>query len=464
MTKNKVIAGLLAIAALFAVSSCIDVDPTLGSKYVPSNQDLSMAIKEFDLPVEMRMCDSLQSSLSGSITVGSLQSDLFGTFSSEAAFTITPADTSIVFGTDPVFKEMYLLLPLSATESTEDGQDHIVQNIHLYQLTTTLDSLKIFSNSLTSADYDTTPVSRENSVFCGEDNMTIYLTEEYAKPFFELNNTELDSAYLFMEKIKGLYIKADLPVEGVNGGRLNTFSMSDACLYLTFNSTNWKGVKRDTTVTFSLGTYYSLNLYDNQSEYLSKKNPEEKLYLESLGGVTPFISGKTLYKMVKDWAEEEDIDFNKTIITKASLIFPFEYEGEGSLDNFPTNIYPCRRQMYSDTLYNIYSPLTEINDGSFSLGTIDRSLLYYKPDCCLYLQDLMKKSIDELDYQDDLWIMSVTGYTSSSSSYSYYSYYYGSTSTTTTYYVTMNDYGQAVLNGTKSERNPKLRISYTTIK
>jgi len=77
MTKNKVIAGLLAIAALFAVSSCIDVDPTLGSKYVPSNQDLSMAIKEFDLPVEMRMCDSLQSSLSGTNPMISVTTTLF---------------------------------------------------------------------------------------------------------------------------------------------------------------------------------------------------------------------------------------------------------------------------------------------------------------------------------------------------------------------------------------------------
>lgn len=464
MTKTKVTAGLLAIAALFTVSSCINVDPTLGSKYVPSDQDLSMNVVEFDLPLEMRMCDSLQTAMSSSIMVGSVHSDLFGTFTSEAAFTITPSDTTIKWGPDPVFKEMYLRLPLSKTKSVSEGQEHILQNIHLYQLNTVLDSLKIFSNSLTSDDYGPNPVSLENSVYSGGDELIIYLSEEFAKPLFDIPEDELDSAEVFMEKFKGLYIKSDLPVEGIDGGRLNSFSLSDAYFFLTFNSTNWKGVKRDTTVTFSPGIYYAVNIYNNESAPLSETNPEESIYLESLGGVTPFISGTTIHKMVTDWAESEEIDLKNTIITKASLILPFEYEGVGSLDYFPANIYPCRKVLYTDSLYNYYSPIDEVNDGTFSLGNIDKSLLLYKPDCCLYLQDLLRKKPEEIDVYDDLWLMSITGYTTSSSSYSYYSYYYGSSSSTTVYYVTMDEYYQARLNGTKSERSPKLRISYTVLK
>ena len=64
-------------------------------------------------------------------------------------------------------------------------------------------------------------------------------------------------------------------------------------------------------------------------------------------------------------------------------------------------------------------------------GTIDRSLLEYKSNISIYLQDLVRKDAGAVTDEDDLWIMPTLSY-------------YNSNTSTTYYYVDYFNYTQSV--------------------
>jgi hypothetical protein len=129
--------------------------------------------------------------------------------------------------------------------------------------------------------------------------------------------------------------------------------------------------------------------------------PVETLYYESLSGIKPHISGAALHSLMQNWAEQNNIDLDNLIIAKATLEFPFEYSGNyKALDNYPGNLFPCKR--VRTTKHTLYTPIEEIYDSFMSKGSINRSLLHYKPDVGFYLQDLIKKESSELTDEDDL--------------------------------------------------------------
>ena len=179
-------------------------------------------------------------------------------------------------------------------------------------------------------------------------------------------------------------------------------------------------------------------------------NPVETLHYESLSGIKPHISGTALHSLMQNWAEENDIDLDNLVIAKATLEFPFEYSGNyKALDNYPGNLFPCRRVRTEK--HTLYTPIDEIYDNFMDKGSLNRSLLNYKPDIGFYLQDLIKKENSELSDEDDLWLMQTISYTNN-------------TTNVTTYYPDFTYYNIARFNGTGCKRSPKLRIVYTVLK
>lgn len=450
MKITKVLVGFLT-ATLFSLNSCIPVDSTLGSALVPDNQDISIHSVEFDIPVELRMCDSLQTSVTSSVTVGAIRSNEFGLFHSDGAMTITAAEDSIIWGDNPIFKQMYLTLTLSSAQTMSDDQAHIPQNFKVYQLNRALDSTDIFNNCLGPDDYNHTPISKSTAVFLGED-VSIELTEEFGRKFFAYNHTVLDSAELFAQQFPGLYITCDDPEEGIEGGRLNDLDLSSSYAYLTYETVDENGDRVSKTANFNLGEIYCVNISSSSSAKLAAKDPSEALYMEGLCGVKPFIQAAKLKSMIKEWAAKEGVDLNTMLIAKAAFEFPFEYDVNNPkcLDNFPVNLFPCRRLTSNGLKY--YYPIEEINDSDiYNDGSINRSLLFYRPDAAIYLQEIIRKDESSLTDRDNLWIMPTLTYQNSST---------GETS----YYADYNYYTQCILNGTGAERHPKLKITYTVLK
>ena len=488
MNRTKVLAGLAAIASLFSFSSCISVDYSLGSAYVPSNQYIEIEVAEIDLPICQQMADSIQTSISSTATFGIIRSEEYGEFSAKAIFSITPAYDSTILGDNPVFKDAYATIALSKAQYLEDDQERIPQNIHVYQLNKEIDSSMIYSCSITRDDYDKTPVTFENTIYTGGETFDIHFTDEFAKPILDMTFEQLDSTELFVKSFYGIVVETDDLEEGAIGGRLNILDLSDSYMYLTYTSTNYEGRRRDTTLTFCLGSYFALSAYNSGSgKLIDEGDPRKSIYMESLSGIKPVVPAGELKNAIESWAVDNGIDLSSLLVAKAALTFPFEYTGNADdYSNWPGSLYPCRRVLDTAGRY-WYTALDELDESEMDHGSANYSLFQFRSDAALYVQDLIRTDYEDLTLEDDLWMIPTVEYTTTTttsnpyssyyspySSYygsyysSYYSSYYGysssySTTTTTYNYPDIYYYSQCALNGTEAERHPTLRLTYTLI-
>ena len=486
------------LAAALPVVSCVDTDRTLGANFIPANQDISIHTVDIPLPVGQKYCDSLQTTVSSRVAVGSISTDRFGTVSVGTALTITPATDSIVWGTDPVFKDMYITLTRNTTQVIDRNQAAIPQTIYVHQLAIELDSTRVYNNSVSLSDCKSELACKGSMIYTGTDTLVLHFTREFALPLFDLDRETLDSTELFAKRFYGIYLHTDPVEEGTEGGRLNVFDASSSQVTFTYNSVNDAGRRRDTTVYFNLGSYNAVMSIEKDRVIPECDDAASSILYEGLTGIKPHIDAKVLRQRIDDWMEANDIEADALMVARATLEFPFEYSGNSSdYDAWPTNLYPCRR-LRGET-YTVYSPISERYVSAYDNGSMNRSLFYFRPDAALYIQSLIREEKAEIDENYDLWIIPTIEYTTSSSSsydygnyydyyasmygygyggygygygygydpYSYYGYYgygSGSSSETTYYYVDSQYYLTCEINGTAAERHPVLRLTYTVLK
>ena len=444
MKKSGFRVVMAAVAAALFICSCINVDHTLGAMYVPANQDISVKVTEIPLPVCMDMADSIQTNLGASAVFGAINTPMCGRFHAESAFSITPTYDSLVIGGEPVFKEMVAVLSVEGNQSLTEDQAVIPQNIYAYQLNVKLDSSLIYNNSITPDKYGTKSILKENVVYTGGDEIKLYLTEDFARPILNMTFQQLDSAELFMENFYGIVIKTDDVEELDLGGRLNRLNLAYSYMSLTYTSTNSAGVRRDTTVEFSLGAYYSVCRYESSSQEYAQADPSDALYYEGFCGVKPKIKARALKDAIRGWAEKNNIELSRMLLTKASIVFPFEYAGDGEIYKaYPSNLFPCKR-FRDDSGRVTFSPIEEIADTDMDHGELNLSLFHYKSDASIYVQKLLRTDDRDLTYLDDIWMM-------------------GTYSTTEGSYIDYKNYSMGVINGTGDERHPYLRFTYSLL-
>lgn len=442
--------GLASLLTLFFLASCIQTDRTLGSALVSSNQDISIQTASLDIPVTLRMADSLQTAVSGSATVGAIRTGQFGLFRSDGAFSLTAETDSIVWGRNPEIRTIYLSLVRDSSLVMDPSQLAIPQNLYVHQLNVELDSTMIYHNSLGDDVYDPVPISMGGTVYTGGDSYEVRLVPSFGEKLFRIPTETLDSAELFMKQFYGLYLRCDEPDEGLSAGRLNSFNLSSSYLYVNYTYDDEEGHRRGNTVAFGLGRYYAVNRSSAGSRNLENADPREALYVEGLCGIKPHIDARALRDVVTTWAQERDIPVGNLLIAKATLSFPFEYGGDRSqYDYYASNLFPCTRVRSGKRVS--YTPIEEINDDSLENGIINRSLLTYTSNISSYLQKILRKDRAALTADDDLWMMPTISYYDSyaSATYHYADYYY---------------YTQSVLNGTADLRHPVLNLTYTVLK
>lgn len=446
------ISVLILSAGILSTAACVIVDNSLGSNFVPSSQILDINIESFDLPMELACADSIQSGYVSTMQLGSISTETFGTFDAAMAVSFTPAVDSIDWGKNPKFLQMSFGMSSDSSFCPTEDQNYVPQNIYIYQLKVPLDSTKVYPDSITEKDYDPTPISTGVIIYTGSGDIAGYLTEAFGKKLFDFTMAQLDSTEYFMKHFYGLYIKTDTMEEGTLGGRLNKIDLNSAMVYLTYCCTDNDGKTAYRTASFVLGDKYSVNTYHSSSKKLETANPENAIYFEALSGVKPVVRAKALKAMIENWAEMTGIDMDKLLITRAKIELPFDYNGDRtSLDKYPGNLFPCRRALNkSIASYVYYEPFDEVDDDVFELGEMNRSLMSYSTDVGIYLQDLLKKSDSEITAFDDIWFMPTSEVTDSSTGNIYYTVNYA-------------DYSYGKLNGMKSNRRPKLTLTYTTI-
>src|SRR5574344_1721465 len=256
---------LPAVFVLAAVSviSCITVDKSLGSGNIPDDQKLKMETASFNIPVDLKMADSLQGASTSYLMVGAINTAEMGLAQFSTAANIVPYYTGTRYGQDPVIISTYIVFVKSASVTMEDNQDGITQDIFVYRLKQPLDTINVYNNSINSSSYYPTPLNNKAITYYGGDTLKIYLNNSLGKELLTATDTELDSLNLFSKRFGGLYVKSSTPPAGIIGGRLNQFSYGDTYLYLKYNfQPTWKSgmARKDTTVVMSFGYKFCLNL------------------------------------------------------------------------------------------------------------------------------------------------------------------------------------------------------------
>lgn len=497
---------LVLLLSIFIFPSCIETNYTLGDALVPVSNNLYVETASIDLKVGMKSASDIQSS-SYYYAMGNIASEDFGLTRIDLAATVTPSDTGIKFGTDPELIEAHLLMILDNVKSFTPGQDNITQNLYVYPMAHAMDSTMVTCTSVGDDDYIHTPIGQ--ALLTSQDTVVVMLDDGWARKLLASSRSELDSMALFIKNHYGLYFKIDDPIDGTAGGRINNFISTD--IKMKINSANKDNIRRDTTITFNVGSVYngvSTQVFTHSSKDLeiSPENNEEVLYYEGLAGIKPFIDAKILKNSIREWADENGIDLSKVMITRATFELPFEFPDDyRTVDKYyPQGLFPAIYGLDSTDNVKRYTLLGSIYDETYDKGGINRSLFCYRPDVTYYIQAIIGK--EKIDETDDIWLIAPFEHIETSSSsysdayynpyyynsyYNPYSYYGGyggygygyggygygynnyynslyysslynssSSSSTTYYYVDYMNYAIGRINGNGAARHPKLNITY----
>ncbi|MBR3029843.1 MAG: hypothetical protein IKH93_01665 [Bacteroidales bacterium] len=521
MSLSKIESALGALVLLLSVlvfPSCIETNYTLGDVLVPTSNNLYVESVSLDLKVGMKSSADIQSS-SYYYDVGTIVSEEFGLTKVDLAATVTPSDTGIHFGTDPYLIDAYIMLKLDNVQTFADNQDNITQNLYVYPMSRAMDSTMVTCTSVKEDDYIHTPIG--TALLTSRDTVIIPLDREWALKLMASTRAELDSMELFIKNHYGIYMTTDDPIEGSIGGRLNNFL--SASIKMGISSVNKRNIRRDTTITFDIGSLYNgvatqVFKHSTKDLEIGPDNNEKVLYYEGLAGIKPFIDASILRETIETWADENDIDLDKIMITRASFDLPFEFpEDYRAVDYYyPQGLYPAVYTLDSVDHVKRYNLLGSIYDETYNNGDINRSLYCYRPDVTYYIHQLIHK--DEVSEKDDIWLIAPFEYVQTSSSNnnsyynpymynSYYNPYYGgygyggygygyggygyggyggygrygynnyynnmyyydalynaaSTSSETFYYVDYMNYAIGQINGNGAERHPKLHLTYVLL-
>lgn len=448
--KGLIAFGISTIITLSAVS-CIEIDKSLGTGYIPSNYELNLNSAEFSVPVQMSLPDSIQTIYSGYNIFGAYRDPLFGEVTSKALFAVVPGTTNNDFGDNPTVNYCRMYINLSSQSILNPWEAAIPQNIYVYRLNTDLDTLKPYNNSYTSSDYNPIPVN-DRSVYLTGDSIVCNLSPSFATELLSATKLERDSAKHFIKRFKGFCIGTD-PVPGsLSGGRFNLSSMGNIYIELSYRHKDAsKGIDKD-----SLLYYYSddsnpyLNIITHSSKPLETTLPSQKIYIEGLAGIKPFIDFSTIKSDISEWAQTSGFDLKKVIISKAELVFPYEFPSDyRTMNQYPSKVFLATRELDTNSHLLYYKPISDLNiDGSD--GSVNRVTYDYKLNITNYIQKLISNR-----YANDrvlkAWLFPIL---STSNNYS------GATS----YYIENTAYYKAILNGNLAQRAPKLVLTYSILK
>lgn len=430
------------------ITSCIETDKTTGSALVPSDHILKVNTVAFDLPVQMKLSDSLQTVYAGALVIGSYKDSDFGTMQASTAFQFIPSTPKLDFGESPIAKSFKMYMTIEGKTYFNEADKIIPQNFNVYKLVKDLDSTVGYNNSITDLYYSPKPLNLGGNVFFGGDTLVMDLSLDYAQELLKATKEERDSLPIFQKKFKGLYINSSTKPGSLEGGRINFTAPSNIYFLMTYRHVDSKKkIDKDSVILYYvLDNGMHINRFDHSSKFLESKNPQSKIFIEGFAGIKPYIDFNEVKTSITNWATQNKTDISKLVIAKAEVRLPFEYpEDYTRLNYYPSQVFLCTRRDSIGRKTIIYEPIEDVSYYA-SNGSINRSLKYYSLDISTYLQKVLKGKYTGSSLQT--YVAPI--FESSD-------YYSGATS----YYIQTTLYSKAILNGNGALNHPKLVLTYT---
>lgn len=427
--KARTIAGLAA--AVLCLYSCVEIDYTIGTNFIPKDQRFNTYAIEVPITdLRLEQLDSLSGVSSTRITVGAVRDEEFGLSTRSSAFSLVPFYDTLDFG-DPgtqTVKYFKLRASLDTVSVSDPGQLFILQNLNVYELTKSVADQSDINSKIA---YDPSrKVTKGVPVLNGVSDLVMDFSDSFAQKYMNIKQEDLKDMETYLSKYPGIYLETDEP-EG-NGGRINMLDLQlqfeDSYLSTCFAelkfSANYKGEKKDTSFLFYFGAtdFYDmdslltvssvgylpqtcLNVSGQSDISKSKVGQVGEYYdIEGGGGLKPMIPASELRQMMID-AISPYGDPKEAIINKATVVLPFEDPGDYSnMDWYPTILSPGVKIKYTADSLQFYI-LTDYSDTSQDQGDRNMSLFQYAPDFTYHAQSLLRlKDLDKISNYD-LWFL-----------------------------------------------------------
>ena len=427
----------------------------MGDKLIPTDQDLTLYTATFDLPIDSKPTDRLpinnfffEYNVEMPLMFGSCYDPLFGLTEAGAVFQFFPYnsyDVGFSYGDnlEPVSLTLTLLRQTQGNIVLDQNQLYIPQNVFVHEFTKDITYLNAYNNSLLLQDWNHVPISQPGQVYFGSDTLRISLSLDFAKELLTITQEEKDSVALFIKRFKGLYIKTEPPVSGINKGRLNFLSSADLTL-------RYKSNGADSIAYFYFSPYIgkAFNTITHSRASIDP-HPSEHIYYQGFAGHKPYIDFVALTHNIRAWAKQSQIDIKKFLISRAEILLYYDPDIDYTLINqYPKRLYPYTHTYTDTTSYylpvnNVY--LTDSNPD----GYINRSKYCYSMNITSYLQSLLKK--EEITEEDNTWLMETT-------------YFTDEYSQKQTFHFSSFTYPLAVFKGVSTDAKPIIKITFTVLK
>ena len=466
------------LSLLSACISCIGVNQELGKDFLATNMQYDIKTDSFALTdIQMDSPDGLSGYSLYRFTFGAVKDGYFGTTTRSTAFTLIPVSDSLDFGKDgtQIVRQFHFAGVPDTTSYVKASQRNILQNVHVYALSETMDYSKAAPEL--KVDYSQR-ISEGIPVYNGTDSLSFNFTKAYAAKFITDYRKLLAEKSAAKDTIKikdyqkifpGIYIKTDEPVG--EGGRINMFKLPvdvySSTIYGSYAelkfTAEYGGKQVDTSFIFYLGAVDIYNMkgvtstsvaeypqvaYNlcTQSSAAFKKAATDEIYLEGGMGVKPVIKAKALRDKVLADMAAAGVDPSKVVVNKARIILPFDYTAD--LDDmiwYPDGMSPTCRIVKDDGSVT-FAGLTDASSSTENQGDIGRYVDYcsYSPDITYHIQELINLKDESKIENYDIWLLAMANEvmtTHSSSSSSEYSDYLQQLAYASYYNSMYNGYG-----------------------
>ncbi|MBP5566289.1 MAG: hypothetical protein J6X57_02190 [Bacteroidales bacterium] len=433
---------LAAAATFLCCIGCVSVDNELGGSFLPVNHTYKVVSPApVEIPVQMKLADSLSAYSSTRITIGAIRNDEeFGLSTRSSCLTLVPMYMgSLDFGTNPVFQSFHFTAVADSSSVCDLNQHNILQSVYVYELSEQLDT-NYRTYCKTEPAHGTKLISTTIPVIGNKDSLSFNFTKEFAERFFTITEEESKDINLYTKRFPGIYITTGKPVD--RGGRFNMYQLqlqydSDhgyikgSAAALKFNSTfkiDGEDVKKDTTCWFyfsatdfydidslltnsGTGSFpqYCANITGDASA--SKVGPAtDVIYIEGGGGVKPVISAKDIRAKAVQMISANGHDPKKAVINKATITLHYmepdpEFE---TMYKVPEILSPTCLIHGTEQGVISYMGLTDASDKNEDQGSIHRAQMTYTPDITYHLQRLLglEDDTDKMDGGDyDIWLL-----------------------------------------------------------
>lgn len=449
----RLLGSLVVVVAILATtfSGCTEVDDTLGSGYVPENQQLKIGFRRLGGCFETRLfrTDSLRTSNIEVGLLGSTRSDTFGLrtagFYTQFTWGICP-DSTEGFGYRPIFDSLMLGMTISGFS----GDSLQVRNYEVYEVVD--DSfLKEQSDTLFYGTFDMSPYLSKEPAFTfrfpdPEHGITVSSTAVKMIPtergeelisrmmlrsgIYEGNKMDgFYDAKAFCENFKGLYFKPAADAASNKENSLLQFKLDGSGMILYGRNRNQEDptLIQDTTASLyyfldsssegggaSINTIrhdYAGSLLDGMAfeEADTERTLSGVCYVEGMAGVVTEITfTEALFEQLEAILEEETDatgDHYTSLAMNQALLSIYDSEAHYEWDKITPSDALIERwdnQMARLGLYTSYKKLTGISDYNYAYenyygvelnygGYLNRSRGCYQMDIALHLQELWNK-------------------------------------------------------------------------